>query len=295
MNVAVLGASGVIGRNLLPRLVEAGHRVRAGVRRRGPATDIASVEQVEADIFEPASLAHLVTGCDALIHIASSVPRADGSGGDWATHDRIRREGMKNAIAACDRAKIPLIAQSIAMLHAETQSSVQDEQSPLVASGRRAAALEAERALAEWPGDYRIVRGAALYGLGTTVDDDWFARYLRGELAAPGDGSDFISPIHVADLATAFQIVLERAAPRSAWIAADDEPMRYSEVFGIVADLCGQRRASPGIGAAAGLPGFRVSNRALRQLGWAPRYASVRSGLVATAERYLALLKAEPS
>jgi nucleoside-diphosphate-sugar epimerase len=265
------------------------------MRRRGRATDIASVEQIEADIFEPASLTHLVSGCDALIHVASSIPRADGTGGDWATYDRIRREGMNNVIAACDRAKIPLVAQSIAMLHAETQASLQDEQSPLVASGRRTPALEAERALAEWHGDYRIVRGAALYGPGTTTDDDWFACYLRGELVAPGDGSDFISPIHVADLAAAFLIVLERAAPRSAWIAADDEPMRYSEVFGIVADLCGQRRASPGIGAAPGLPGFRVSNRALRQLGWAPRYASVRSGLVATAERYLPLLKAEPS
>jgi nucleoside-diphosphate-sugar epimerase len=203
MNVAVLGASGVVGRNLLPRLIEAGHRVRAGMRHRGPATNVDGVEQIEANILERSTLTRLVAGADALINLASSIPRADGSGGDWATYDRIRREGTKNAISVCDQAAIPLIAQSIAMLHCSRQTSVQDEQSPMQASG-----------------------------------------------------------------------------------AADDEPMRQSELCDIVADLCGQRRGAPGTGAESVMPGFRVSNAALRALGWAPRYASVRSGLVATAERY---------
>jgi hypothetical protein len=61
--------------------------------------------------------------------------------------------------------------------------------------------------------------------------------------------------------------------------------MRYSELFNIVAALCGQKRGAPSVGGAPALPGFRVNNAALRDLGWAPRYASVRSGLVATAEQ----------
>jgi nucleoside-diphosphate-sugar epimerase len=283
MNVAVLGASGVVGRHLLPRLVEAGHRVRAGVRHRGRATAIDGVEQVEADILEPATLSNLVTGCSALVNVASSIPRADGSGGNWATYDSIRRDGTKNVVRVCEAARIRLVAQSIAMLHCTTQSSPQDETSPRQGTGPRAAAMDLERLISDWNGDYRVVRGGALYGPATTTDEDWFARYERGELQAPGDGSDFISPIHVADLAAAFQTVLERAPGRSAWIAADDEPMRYSELFNVVAALCGQKRGAPTVGAPTALPGFRVSNAALRGLGWAPRYASVRSGLVATA------------
>ncbi|HEY3666146.1 MAG TPA: NAD(P)-dependent oxidoreductase [Polyangiaceae bacterium] len=286
MIVAVLGASGVVGRNLLPRLLEAGHRVRAGVRQRGPSTAQDGVEQVEADILDASTLTALVTGCDAVINVASSIPRADGSGGNWHIYDRIRREGTENVIRVCEAHRLRLVAQSIAMLHCSTQANLQDETSPKQASGYRAAALDSERLIREWDGDYRIVRGGALYGPGSTTDEAWFSRYDRGELQAPGDGSDFISPIHVADLAAAFHIALERAPGRSAWIAADDEPMRYSELFNVVAALCGQRRGAPTVGGPAGLPGFRVSNAALRGLGWAPRYASVRSGLVATSERY---------
>jgi len=288
MIIAVLGASGVVGRNLLPRLVESGHRVRAGMRHRSAATDMDGVEQFATDILDRDAVVRLVTGADALINLASSIPRADGSGGDWALYDRIRREGTRNAIFACDRAKIPLVAQSIAMLHDTDQTREQDEHSPLHATGVRVPALDAEHLLAAYEGDYRVVRGAALYGPGTTIEDAWFEQYERGELRAPGDGSDYISPIHVADLAAAFQIVLERGSARQAYIASDDEPMRYSEVFEIVAALCGQRRGPPGIGADAVLPGFRVTNGALRALGWAPRYASVRSGLIAAAEHFRA-------
>jgi nucleoside-diphosphate-sugar epimerase len=130
------------------------------------------------------------------------------------------------------------------------------------------------------------VRGAALYGPGTSIDEAWFERYERRELVAPGDGSDFISPIHVADLAAAFRVVLERGAARSAYIAADDEPLRYTELYEIVAALSGQKRGAVGVGGVAELPGFNVSNAKLRTLGWAPCYASVRSGLVATADRF---------
>jgi len=93
----------------------------------------------------------------------------------------------------------------------------------------------------------------------------------------------------VADLAAAFQTVLERGKPRTPLIAGDDdEPMRYGELFEIVASLCGQKRGAPGIGAESVVPGFRVANAAPRELAWAPRYASVRSGLVATAELHSA-------
>jgi len=286
MIVAVLGASGVVGRNLVPRLVESGHRVRAGMRHRNTLVDFDGVEQFEVDILNRDAVVRLAKGADALLNLASSIPHADGSGGDWALYDRIRREGTENAIFACKHAQIPLIAQSIAMLHSSTQTHPQDEQSPLRASGVRVPALDAERLLAAYDGDFRIVRGAALYGPGTTLDDSWFEQYERGQLRAPGDGSDYISPIHVADLAAAFQTVLERGVARSAYIACDDEPMRYTELFELVAALSGQRHGALGSGSESILPGFRVTNGALRTLGWAPRYASVRSGFVATVERF---------
>lgn len=57
----------------------------------------------------------------------------------------------------------------------------------------------------------------------------------------------------------------------------DDEPLRWTEMFRIIAALAGS--AAVGQGAPADLPSFRVSNARLKSLGWAPRYASIRSGL----------------
>src|SRR5215468_7897216 len=93
--VAVLGASGVYGRHLVPRLVAAGHRVRALVRRPESATIAAAcgAEIAAADIFDATSLQTGVAGCDIAINLATSLPSPTSSGGDFAKNDQLRREG----------------------------------------------------------------------------------------------------------------------------------------------------------------------------------------------------------
>jgi uncharacterized protein YbjT (DUF2867 family) len=98
MIVAIVGATGVVGRNLIPRLIEAGHTVRAGVRWIGSAPPFPEVTQVEIDILERATLERLVEGSDTAINVASSIPRADGKSGDWRVYDQIRRSETKNLI-----------------------------------------------------------------------------------------------------------------------------------------------------------------------------------------------------
>jgi nucleoside-diphosphate-sugar epimerase len=283
MIVAIVGATGVVGRNLIPRLIEAGHTVRAGVRRIGSALPFPEVTQVETDILEQATLERLVEGSDIAINVASSIPRADGKSGDWKVYDQIRRSGTKNLIAACSGAGIGLVAQSIAMLHCTDQSEPQTEQSPMKATGVRAAALDLENIIADWNGDWRVVRGGNLYGPGTSTDADWFARVERGQFILPSDGHDWLSSVHIADLAAAFVTVLENAPPRTHWIAADDQPMQWRDVFRLVAELTLRPRETAKVGADAIMPGFRVRADALKGLGWSPRYQSLRSGLIATA------------
>jgi len=78
--VAILGASGVYGRHLLPRLVARGHRVRALVRRPEAATVAAScgADVRAADVFDGASLRAGLDGCDVGINLATALPRPDG-------------------------------------------------------------------------------------------------------------------------------------------------------------------------------------------------------------------------
>jgi NAD(P)-dependent dehydrogenase (short-subunit alcohol dehydrogenase family) len=98
LRVAILGATGVHGRHLVPRLTAAGYRVRALARR----------PEAAADIFDEASLRAGLVGCDVAINLATSLP-GPTSRGDHARNDRLRREGTPIWVRACRDAGVPRI------------------------------------------------------------------------------------------------------------------------------------------------------------------------------------------
>lgn len=91
MKIAVIGATGVLGRQVTPRLVERGHSVRAIVLKPGEAERLrrTGIEAVLGDILEPDTLTTGTAGCEAALHLATSVPRP-GQAQDWRLNDRIR-------------------------------------------------------------------------------------------------------------------------------------------------------------------------------------------------------------
>ncbi len=108
MRVAVIGATGVAGRILLPPVAAArpaaprAAAVRSVQRRAGAvALTTASTPRV-CDILDPASLAPLLAGCDAVINLATSIPKAGGSG-DWAANDRVRAAGTQSSASRVHR------------------------------------------------------------------------------------------------------------------------------------------------------------------------------------------------
>ncbi len=84
--VLVTGATGYIGGRIVPRLLEAGFRVRCLVRdatrlQGRPWRD--AVEIVEADVLQPASLAEALHGCTAAYYLIHSL----GAGADFPERD----------------------------------------------------------------------------------------------------------------------------------------------------------------------------------------------------------------
>src|SRR5215475_1533650 len=100
--IAVLGANGVYGRHLIPRLVAAGHHVRALVRRPEAATTATAcgADVHQADIFDRDQLASGLRGCDVGVNLATSLPGPSGRG-DSDANDRLRREGTPIWLDAC--------------------------------------------------------------------------------------------------------------------------------------------------------------------------------------------------
>jgi nucleoside-diphosphate-sugar epimerase len=287
-SVAVLGATGVYGRHLVPRLVARGHRVRALVRRPQAATIAAAcgADVRAADVFDAASLRAGLQGCEVGINLATALPRPDGGTGDFDLNDRVRREGTPIWLRACREAGVAhVVQQSIAMVNASGGDAWSDEDSVFapggddVAARAIAAARDMEEAVRQSGLDWLVLRGALFYGPGTGFDDDWFARARAGKLRLPGDGSGWVSLVHITDMAAATVAAVERRPSRRALIVADDRPVQWAELFAWIAAAAGA--AAPQPGGRLGFPSFRVANRRAREaLSWSPCYADYRAGLV---------------
>jgi nucleoside-diphosphate-sugar epimerase len=286
LSVAVLGANGVYGRHLIPRLAAAGHRVVALARRPAEArVAVACGAEVRAaDIFQPEQLATALRGCDIGVNLATSLPGPSGRG-DYAANDRLRRDGTPLWIAACREAGVPrVLQQGIAMIHGGHGDEWVDEQTPpqpddSVAGAAIGASLAMEASVRESGLDWTIVRGGLFYGPGTGFDDEWYDRARAGRLRLPGDGSSYVSLVHIEDMAAATVAAIDRWPSGQALNVCDDRPAPWRDVLAFVSQCAGAE--PPATGGRLGFPSFRVRNRRARDtLGWAPFYPSFHSGLI---------------
>jgi nucleoside-diphosphate-sugar epimerase len=141
--------------------------------------------------------------------------------------------------------------------------------------------LEEERTLAAGPWSTLVLRPAAIYGPGRGVHESMRA----GKYRLPGDGSNFISRIHVDDLAAHCVAALD-AELTGAFPVADDEPCPAREI----AEFCSRLLAVSMPEFTEVLPGDdtrranrRVDGRAIREaLGIKLRYSSFRQGIEAS-------------
>lgn len=277
--IAIVGATGVLGRPVVRRLLERGHKVRAIVRQPAQArlAPAPRLEVVPGDILAPATLDAGLHGCDTVLHLASAIPRA-GADSDWSRNDRIRTDGTRHLLAAATSAGCArYLQQSVAMLHTGPPELPATESSPLQGEGVLASALEMEQLVQASDRDWIILRGGLFYGPGTDFSAETNRLASAGQLRLPGQGGHFVSLVHVDDMAEAVVLAAESALSRVALAIVDDSPVIWRELLAFVAARHGA--AAPAPGGPFGLPGFRVGNgRARELLCWRPRYPDYRSG-----------------
>jgi NADH dehydrogenase len=103
-NVLVLGGSGFVGRHVVTRLVDDGHRVWVPTRRRERARDIQllpTVSIVEVDIHDPVQLAKLAARADVVVNLVGILHEQGGQ-----TFERAHVELTQKVVAACKRAGV---------------------------------------------------------------------------------------------------------------------------------------------------------------------------------------------
>jgi nucleoside-diphosphate-sugar epimerase len=305
MRIFVAGATGVIGRSLLPALREAGHDVIGMTRspERADALRAQGAEPAVCDAFDAAAVERAITEArpDVVVNQLTDIPKALNPrkvDEQFATNDRLRDEGTRNLVRAAEAAGVRrLVAQSIAFAYAPGEG-LRSEDDPLFDDapapwGRSVAAVRAleEQTLASGSVEGIVLRYGYFYGPGTAYAGDGSTAAMVRKRAFPlvGGGRGVYSFIHVHDAAAATVAALDRGAP-GVYNVVDDDPAAVREWLPEYAAALGARppRKVPRLAAriAAGrlavymMTGLQgaTNAKARRELGWEPSLPSWRRG-----------------
>jgi NADH dehydrogenase len=238
--ILVTGASGFVGRHLVPSLVTAGHDVIALVRTptagemvrgRLPSAQRAQVETRIGDVTRPASLAPAMAGVDAVVHLVA-IPRDFNGGADMRL---VNTEGTRAVVAAMKEAGVRRL------VHMGALGVVDDPALHYASSKAKAEALVRDSGLG-----WTILKPSLQFGEG----DGFFniianlVRLSPGVVPVPGDGKARFQPIHVDDVAAV--VVRSIADPTSiggAYELGGPRYWTYREITREVAAALGKRRA----------------------------------------------------
>lgn len=280
MKVFLAGATGVIGRRLIPLLVASGHEV-VGTTRAAEKSEMLQrlgATPVIVDALDRDGLAAAVREArpDVVIHQLT-----DLSTYDFAANSRLRIEGTRNLVGAARAVGVRrMIAQSISWMSIPGDGPA-DESVPLdtEAPMPRRATVEAvaalENAVAEME-EGVVLRYGLLYGPGT-----WYApdgsiadQVRRGEVTADDGITSFI---HVDDAARAALLALDW--PRGIINIVDDEPAAGTVWLPIYAATLDAPPPPVTTGQPRGMRGA-TSAKARQVLNWQPVYPSWREGFL---------------
>ena len=307
MRVFVAGATGAIGRRLVPMLVAEGHDVVAMTRSPSKAGDLraAGAVPVVADALDRGAVVEAVTGAkpDVVVHQltalagAGSLRRFDAR---FTATNQLRTRGTDHLLeAAVAGGARRFVAQSYAgWPYAKEGGPAKTEDEPLDPSPpkhmrRTLAAIRhlEDAVLGAEALEGVILRYGGFYGPGTSVADDGSIVEMvrRRRVPVLGEGTGVWSFVHVDDAAAATVLAIERGEP-GVYNIVDDEPAPVYEWLPALADAVGAprpRRVPTAIGRlVAGGAGVSMMNdargasnaKAKQQLGWRLEYPTWRAG-----------------
>ena len=309
MRVFVAGATGAIGMQLVPRLIEAGHEVHGMTRSESKQAILHGLGAVPvvADALAPEQVAEAVAQArpDVIVHqltALAGVQRYTEHGA--APTNRLRTEGTDHLLSAGQAVGVRrFVAQGVATFgaYARTGGLVKSEDDPLDPSPVREMRetlgairhLEAAVLGAEWT-EGIVLRYGAFYGPGTSLapGQKQFELIRKRKFPVVGDGGGVWSFVHVADAAEATVAAIEHGS-RGVYNVVDDDPAPVAEWLPALAQTLGAKKpmrvprlvgrlfaGEAGVMMMTELRGAS-NTKAKRDLAWRPAHTSWRDGLAA--------------
>jgi nucleoside-diphosphate-sugar epimerase len=302
MRVFVAGATGAIGTRLVPQLVARGHEVTATTRNAAKADRLRALGAKPAvvDGLDASAVGEAVARAepDAIVHQMSALagtPDMRRFDRWFHTTNELRTKGTEHLLAAARAAGVErfVIQSYTGWTNARTGGPVKTEDDPLdpdPAPNQResmAGIRFLERAVTEADLEGIVLRYGSFYGPGASEPLVDLVRKRKFPIV--GDGGGIWSWIHVDDAAAATVAALERGR-RATYNVVDDDPAPVAEWLPYLADAVGAKppmRVPVWLGRlVAGEVGVRMmtqargasNEKAKRELGWRPQWASWREG-----------------
>ena len=310
MRVFVAGATGAIGKQLVPRLVAAGHEVHGMTRSASKKSmlDALGAVPVVADALDPDQVAAAVgnAGPDVIVHQLTAIGGVDMRhfDRDFALTNRLRTDGTDHLLSAGQAVGVRrFVAQGVSSygMYMRTGGPVKSEEDPLDPTPARemretlAAVRHLEEAVlgARWT-EGIVLRYGAFYGPGTSMapGGEQFELVRQRKFPLVGDGGGVWSFIHVDDAADATVAAIEHGS-RGVYNVVDDDPAPVAEWLPAIAQELGAKKpmhlprfvgrlfaGRPGVVMMTDIRG--ASNaKAKRELAWSPAHPSWRQGFAA--------------
>ena len=243
-HVLVLGGTGFVGRHLVPQLAADGVRVTVVARRREYARHLIllpTVQVVEADPLDTATLARLVPGATDVVNLVGIINETARE-----TFAEVHVEGARKVAEACARGGARLVHMSA--INAD----------PAGPSRYLRSKGEAEALVAAAGAPFTIFRPSVIFGR----EDRFlnlFARLLALFPVLPlGSPNARFKPVYVVDVATAFAESLKRLESFGrTYDLVGTKVYTLRELVRYVGELTGHRR--PILPLGDGLSGLQAS------------------------------------
>jgi nucleoside-diphosphate-sugar epimerase len=316
MKVFVAGATGALGKQLVPMLIEQGHEV-TGTTRTPEKQDLIremGARPAVADALDPEAVAQAVAEAEpeVVLHQLTAINPGKLSRSvdkTMALTNRLRTEGTDHLLAAARAVGASrFIVQSFAGWPFElTGGPVKTEKDPLQSTPPKdvSKTLGAIRYVEETVPAADGIEGLALryggfYGPGTSLgvnpDGEQVAMLRKGRFPIIGDGGGIWSLVHIHDAAAATAAAMARGEP-GVYNVVDDEPAPVGDILRDLAQVIGSRpprkiprwlgRLIAGEGMTIMMTEVRgaSNDKAKRELDWQLRYPSWRLGFREGLER----------
>lgn len=186
LRIALTGATGFVGKSLVPKLFEAGHQVKALVRDPARAKLPETVETIVGSLADQDALLKLTHGCDVILHVAGAV--------SGLTSDDFMKANFHGSNAIALAAKQNNVKRFV---YVSSLAATQPELGPY---GKSKAIAEASLKVIFKDGQLLILRPSAVYGPGDSATLPLLQALMSHTAVIPGTRSNRFGMIHVEDL-----------------------------------------------------------------------------------------------